>query len=58
MDTISRFRPIGIGFGCGGLGLLVGGLVAGTPWLLGSGLAFVGMGVVFLARRGGTGPAP
>lgn len=58
MDTISRFRPIGIGFGCGGLGLLVGGLVADTPSLLGAGLAFAGMGVVLLARARSTGARP
>lgn len=50
MDNPQRLRPIGIGFLCCGLGLLTGGVVAGELTMMGTSLAFTGLGVVFLAR--------
>lgn len=50
MTPNPRLRPIGIGFICGGLGMLAAAVVAGQPMFLGAALPFLGVGIVAFAQ--------
>lgn len=50
MASNHSLRVMGTAFLCCGFGFLAAALLASQPLLLGSGLPFIGVGAVFLAK--------